>query len=1841
MLTATEAAELEALCLGKQFPASMRSYVSGQGQAVGVLVNRINGRPYVKAWDLDDWIRDFNAAIARWFRKRQKWFHYTTIQFNSDTVSDWHRDSGNAGLSIIFGLGSYTGGALQVEDSDEVSIHHRLVVFDGRERHRSLEFQGRRFSVVLFTSNRAGDLTMLQKQELENLGFPGVEPARLEGDTVIEARKGAHQSYKTRDKAERDAKLFPELEKEIAKKRAERRKSLPWSGERRFSSEYKAEMARVSADLIGGTDEERGRFFEEVVGAYPQCFWLEGCDPPAIQDKLIGFRLKDGAKPVARQPIALSPFDQLRVEYHIEEFIHEGKLRKIDTDKEPLPEWTTPVFVVDQDAKGLLGRLVCSYGVVNAAMEIPSFPSADPKRAFDLAAGKSHHSVVDAIWGYTQFLIDEPTKKMLVICTPSGLYEWLRMPFGPAPAPAEMQSYVATRFGGLKDRDGALFCSPCMDDIKVSSGSFEKHIDDMRRVCDRASKSAMEFKLTKAQFNQSEIKFWGVICDGVGRRPEPKKVRQLEEWPEPKDAPALSSFLCFVNYLREHLAPDWIKHEETLRPFRKKGVDFPTLWNSSPKYREAFRAIREAVAKDAVLYHVDYEAAAHPNESGRPYEMFIDASDYGWAATLCQRQEPMGAPKIVGVVAKGFSDVQQRWSAMERELYALWQGVLAHDRMIRGFQVYCYIDHKNNIFSEAQLDNRRRSKKMSNWALDLQWYHLVRVWIRGEANILGDAPSRAPWEAELAKFLPIPDKPVRELVNLMYKSPGAMDVLVQSRKKEMLGEGVEWQPIPAEDDGTPVEAKEVKRQRDPPTFGTEEEGPGVEHFGRCTVDWLSQRGGDGGMLPDGPWYPRWPVFVGREVPDEPPEPDSDEDGVPVPVRAQDRPIAVERRADTRGDNFIVWWEKAVEFNDGKMRKSCWFNVRALGEKEALRRAWEYFRTRHCELAEVMCTSSVGVRERPFGPLGEYVRVKHGFKAFHGREDHRFRVHAAPPATLGEWRMAAWDSRVDTFESAEKFCGHCRSVGRSGLNVREYECLGHLTETRPESVSGYMSRFEAGGSAGAEPPSEAREDPEGPGESPATPGGFERDIPTDAESEGEPPEPPPMPPPPDEPPSGDPEPDGPDDGAGDGGADEDDGAPPAAPPPPPPPGDAGAPKAAPDQDYWDYHPSKGAWARVHVRRRRETFEPWEFGEESADGGPKLQELSPKRVTMKKYTRDETQDVVRDEWCRVVEGENQEKDTAHKVEKETWTGLTWFYLKDAEADEAALPRRRLRGKRADPSLERGLEVWRDLMTSAEVGRDSLARNLTASGQEKTKLMAAQRQCRDFGAYVAIHLALEGRREAREALLELRRTEPDLVGDRKIDSLLESARHYELVQGVLFRRWYNPVSHEVELRLAVPDRPWGKFDVPGRGLMDLGHRERIIHEFHSGLLGGHRGREKTMIAIQDHFWWPGMFKDVKSWCNLCQQCRGEKGPTGVSAWSRTEIYSRPFRVLQFDTVTCGTSETSNHPYVLTVICCFSRWCWLVPLKKKDAPSIAKALLVRVFADLAMFPTVLRSDNAGEFIGEVMQQLNKMLNIRHITSSTYHPQSQGMVESMHKTLNQVVRGLVGERPKDWEEMIPFAQCILRTSPMKDLEWRTPYEVVTGMKPKLPVAMVTEGPREFLPVGTYVEQLRSYMTDTYSAIDRIKTESLEKHEGETDGRRSAVLEVGDAVLVKREASEKRAGPTRFQPRVYPGVYKISVKISEGAFRVQDLADPEAKVSFTQPVNADRLIRLDLPELSLDARQPRCVEIKRESEDEWERFKIARFCVDGRVFLVKEEGEGAIRGGTWVDLSQVMYRYVL
>ena len=119
---------------------------------------------------------------------------------------------------------------------------------------------------------------------------------------------------------------------------------------------------------------------------------------------------------------------------------------------------------------------------------------------------------------------------------------------------------------------------------------------------------------------------------------------------------------------------------------------------------------------------------------------------------------------------------------------------------------------------------------MSNWALELQQFNIIRVWIRGEANILADAPSRAPWSAAMARHLPIPDLPLREIIKMMFVSPEAWAKLVHERAEKMnldrwqaieeeLQPAPAWEPLPATQPrrgNAEGEGRTVVQRPDPP-----------------------------------------------------------------------------------------------------------------------------------------------------------------------------------------------------------------------------------------------------------------------------------------------------------------------------------------------------------------------------------------------------------------------------------------------------------------------------------------------------------------------------------------------------------------------------------------------------------------------------------------------------------------------------------------------------------------------------------------------------------------------------------------------------------------------------------------------------------------------------------------------------------------------------------------------------------------------------------------------------------------------------------------------------------------
>ena len=100
----------------------------------------------------------------------------------------------------------------------------------------------------------------------------------------------------------------------------------------------------------------------------------------------------------------------------------------------------------------------------------------------------------------------------------------------------------------------------------------------------------------------------------------------------------------------------------------------------------------------------------------------------------------------------------------------------------------------------------------------------------------------------------------------------------------------------------------------------------------------------------------------------------------------------------------------------------------------------------------------------------------------------------------------------------------------------------------------------------------------------------------------------------------------------------------------------------------------------------------------------------------------------------------------------------------------------------------------------------------------------------------------------------------------------------------------------------------------------RRHLLMHYHNSPVSGHRGRDKTNHELGRDWWWPGMYEEARDHCAHCALCKAERGLSGVSAWTRTELYSRPFRVLQFDTVTTKTDGAKQGTqYLLTVVCCF----------------------------------------------------------------------------------------------------------------------------------------------------------------------------------------------------------------------------------------------------------------------------------------------------------------------------------
>jgi hypothetical protein len=125
-----------------------------------------------------------------------------------------------------------------------------------------------------------------------------------------------------------------------------------------------------------------------------------------------------------------------------------------------------------------------------------------------------------------------------------------------------------------------------------------------------------------------------------------------------------------------------------------------------------------------------------------------------------------------------------------------------------------------------------------------------------------------------------------------------------------------------------------------------------------------------------------------------------------------------------------------------------------------------------------------------------------------------------------------------------------------------------------------------------------------------------------------------------------------------------------------------------------------------------------------------------------------------------------------------------------------------------------------------------------------------------------------------------------------------------------------------------------------------------------------------------------------------------------------------------------------------------------------------------VAMFgvPSILTSDPGRQFTFTLWEGLTKLLGIKHVQTTAYLPQSNGMVERTHGQLKAALRArLAGSR---WPEHLPWVLLGLRTAPQED-SGILAAELVYGAALALPAEFLSTGERpatDFLKMVQQVE---------------------------------------------------------------------------------------------------------------------------------------------------------------------------
>ena len=144
-------------------------------------------------------------------------------------------------------------------------------------------------------------------------------------------------------------------------------------------------------------------------------------------------------------------------------------------------------------------------------------------------------------------LSDSAKPKTAFVLSNLGKYQFNRVPFGLAQAPAFFQKLINMVLSQLD------FAMGYLDDIIIFSKTEEEHLDHLTQVFERLRRAGLKLKLQKCSFFKKHIQYLGHLISDEGIQPLPEKLASIRNISVPTTPKEVKQFLRLVGYYRKFI----------------------------------------------------------------------------------------------------------------------------------------------------------------------------------------------------------------------------------------------------------------------------------------------------------------------------------------------------------------------------------------------------------------------------------------------------------------------------------------------------------------------------------------------------------------------------------------------------------------------------------------------------------------------------------------------------------------------------------------------------------------------------------------------------------------------------------------------------------------------------------------------------------------------------------------------------------------------------------------------------------------------------------------------------------------------------------------------------------------------------------------------------------------------------------------------------------------------------------------------------------------------------------------------------------------------------------------